>query len=236
MVAKQVKAGRRWAGNGALRYTGDMVRFAVPCLMVLAWGPPAFAEEASPAVPPPSSFDYLQYGVAFAAETVVSAGDVCPSSAVDPCILGSGGGLAVRVGYRSRGPWYVGGAYESSRHESSNLLRLAILQQLRAESRFYLDKGQRFTPYAAGGGGVALYGNEWSSETGGITTFLGLGFELQLSRTAVVGVAGAYRPFLFRGWTDSANQRRADRYLGFGLAHVVALELVFEIRDPLPRW
>ena len=83
---------------------------------------------------------------------------------------------------------------------------------------------------------MAIYGNEWGSETGGITTFLGLGFELQLSRTAVVGAGVAYRPFLFRGWTDSVNQRRADRYLGFGLAHVIALELVFEIRNPLPRW
>lgn len=216
-----------------LRYTEGMQRSAIACLVVLAWSAPALADDS---VPPPSSFDYLQYGVAFTAETVASAGDVCPDTAVDPCILGSGGGLALRVGYRTRGPWYVGGAYESSRHESSNLLRLAILQQLRAESRFYLDQGRRFTPYAAGGGGVALYGNEWSSETGGITTFLGLGFELQLSRTAVVGAGAAYRAFLFRGWTDAANQRRADRYLGFGLAHVIALELVFEIRDPLPRW
>jgi hypothetical protein len=214
-----------------------MVRFAVPCLVVLGWSTPALAQAAaSRSVPPTSTFDYLQYGVAFVAETVASAGDVCPSSAVDPCILGSGGGLAVRVGYRSRGAWYVGGAYESSRHDSSNLLRLAILQQVRAESRFYLDQGNRLTPYASGGGGVALYGSEWGSDTGGITTFLGLGLELQLSRTAVVGAGAAYRTFLFRGWTDSANQRRADRYLGFGLAHVMALELVFEIRDPLPRW
>lgn len=245
MGAKQVKAGRlvrraEAAGeaNGAnCDIPRDVVRIAVAALVVFGWAAPARGADAvERAVPPPSTFDYLQYGVAFAAETVVSAGDVCPDRAVDPCILGSGGGLAIRAGYRSRGPWYVGGAYESSRHESSNLLRLAILQQLRAESRFYVDQGQRFTPYAAGGGGVALYGSEWSSDTGGITAFLGGGFEFQLSRTAVVGLAAAYRPFLLRGWTDRANQRRADRYLGFGLAHVVALELVLEIRDPLPRW
>ena len=82
-----------------LGYTGAMVRFAVPCLVVLGWSTPALAEEAAERrVPPPSSFDYLQYGVAFAAETVASAGDVCQSTAVDPCILGSGGGLTVRVG------------------------------------------------------------------------------------------------------------------------------------------
>ena len=245
MRAKQVKAGRRGTSprhrdTPELGYTEYMVRRAVPCLIVLAWSASALgaegAEGGKRAVLQPSTFDYLQYGVAFVAETVAAAGDVCPAQAVDPCIFGSGGGLAVRVGYRSRGPWYVGGAYESSRHESSNLLRLAILQQLRAESRLYLDAGELFTPYAAGGGGVALYGSEWSSDTGGVTAFLGGGFEFQLSRTAVVGLAAAYRPFLFRGWPDRANQRRADRYLGFGLAHVLAVEVVLEIRDPLPRW
>jgi hypothetical protein len=52
----------------------------------------------------------------------------------------------------------------------------------------------------------------------------------------LVGIGLAYRPILFRGWTDTAGQRRADRYLGFGLAHVIALELSLEVRDPLPRW
>src|SRR5262245_24673719 len=178
---------------------------------------------------PPTSFEYLQYGVALVAEADVSAGDVCPSSATMPCIFGSGGGLAVRVGYRSRGPWYAGGAYESSRHEASNLMRLAILQQLRAESRYYFDEGARFTPYAMGGGGAAIYGNEWGAQTGGVTAFFGGGFEFQLNRTTVVGAALAYRPFLFRGWTDSADQKRADRFLGFGFAHVVAIELVVEV-------
>ncbi len=188
------------------------------------------------ATPPSSSFDYLQYGVAFAAETVASAGNICPEGAVAPCIFGSGGGLGVRVGYRARGSWYVGGAYEASRHESSNLLRLAILQQLRAESRYYLDQGSRVTPYGAFAVGAALYGSEWGADSGGMTAALGAGLELQLSRTAVVGVAAGYRPFFFRGWTDSAGQRRADGYLGFGMAHGAFLELILEVRDPLPRW
>jgi hypothetical protein len=186
--------------------------------------------------PPPSSFDYLQYGVALAAEMVVSGGDVCPETARAPCIFGSGGGMAVRVGYRSSSQWYVGGAYESSRHDPSNLLRLAILQQLRGEFRYYVNPETRASPYVSGGLGMALYGNEWGTDTGGVTTFLGFGLEFELSRTTVVGGAIAYRPFLFRGWTDTAGQRRADKYLGFGLAHVVALEVVLEVRDPLPRW
>ena len=186
--------------------------------------------------PPSSSFDYVQYGVAFAGEAIAAAGNVCPEGAVAPCIFGSGGGLTVRVGYRARGRWYVGGAYEASRHESSNLLRLAILQQFRAEARYYLDQGSRVTPYVGFGFGAMLYGSEWGADTGGVTAALGGGLELQLSRTAVVGAALGYRPFIFRGWTDSAGQRRADEYLGFGMAHGAFLELTLEVREPLPRW
>ncbi len=72
-----------------------------------------------PSTPPPISAHYLQYGVALTGETVLSAGEVCPTTANDlPCILSDGGGLTVRVGYRSRGPWYLGGAYEISRMDS----------------------------------------------------------------------------------------------------------------------
>jgi hypothetical protein len=32
------------------------------------------------------------------------------------------------------------------------------------------------------------------------------------------------------------GQQRADRFLGFGLAHFVVLELTLEVRRPLGRW
>jgi hypothetical protein len=183
-----------------------------------------------------SSLDYFQYGVALSAETKAHGGDVCPPGSLTPCILGSGGGLAVRVALRSRGPWLAGGAYEFSRHESSNLLRLAILQQLRGEVRYYLDRGTRLTPYAGAGVGLAAFGPEWGMDTGGLVTTLGGGVEFQITQSTVVGCAAMYRAFLLRGFTDSTGQHRSDRYFGFGLAHFVGLELVFEVRDPLPRW
>src|SRR5690242_17572273 len=104
--------------------------------------------------PPPNSLEYFQYGAALVSETLGSAADVCPAGAGTPCILGSGGGLLIRAGYRSRGPWLVQGSYEFSRHDSSNLLRLAILQQLRGEARYYLDQRTRLTPYLAMGAGL----------------------------------------------------------------------------------
>lgn len=204
------------------------VGIAVTCMA----GRAAAAHDALP----PSSTHYLQYGVALTTETSISGGDVCPEGASAPCILGSGGGIGVRVGYRSRTAWYAGGAYELSRQNSANLLRLPILQQLRAEARYYFDMRSRLTPYAAGALGAAVYGNEWGAETGGVAGGIGAGLEFQVTESTVVGLALMYRPLLLRGWTDSANQRRADRYLGFGLTHFLAIELNLGIREALARW
>jgi len=180
--------------------------------------------------------DALQFGMAFAAESVASPGNVCPESVTTPCILGSGGGVGVRVGYRATGPLYLGGAYEFSRHESSSQLRLAILQQLRGEVRYYMDYGNRATVFFSGGVGAHLYGSEWGATTGGPLAMLGVGLEFELSPTTVLGGALAYRMLLPRAFTDSAGERRADGPLGFGVAHLIGLELTLEVRDPFPRW
>lgn len=210
-------------------------RSVVPALLVSALlqtrAATAFASSA-----PQLSEHYLQYGVGLTAETVAAAGAVCPSNARAPCILGSGVGLAIRFGYRSRGPWYFGGAYEFSRQDSSNLLRLPILQQARAEVRLYTAADRRILPFVAFGLGGVTYGNEWGVDTGGVTAFVGGGVELQISRESVVGAMLGYRPVAFRRWEDSAGQVRADGLLGFGVSHMIGAELAFELRDPLPRW
>src|SRR5690606_22974903 len=130
------------------------VMIAKPSWMLalfLLSGRPALAQDdhiPQATRPPPSSLEYLVTGIALSAETVASPADMCPDDASDtPCIIERGLGLAIRAGYRTRGPWYAGGAYEFSRHESSNLLRLAIMQQLRGEMRYYIDLGTRATPY-----------------------------------------------------------------------------------------
>jgi opacity protein-like surface antigen len=197
--------------------------------------------------PPPNNVEYFQYGVAVAFEKVVSGGDVCPTAPAPPpgdapankatpCILGSGGGLGIRMGYRSRGPWYLGGAYEFTRMDSGNLLRLGILQQLRGEARYYLDAGNRLTPYGTLGLGGVFYGNEWKVSSGGPMLSAGLGLEFQITQSTVIGLALGYRGLLFHKWTDSTGQVRADEYLGFGFAHTVGLEFILELRSPLARW
>jgi hypothetical protein len=177
-----------------------------------------------------------QFGVALAAELVADAGDLCPEGAMTPCILGSGAGMGIRVAYRTPGPWFVGGAYEFSRHDSSSLLRLAILQQLRAEARYYFEGGKRVTPFLAGGLGVHIYGSDWTADTWGLVGSLGAGIGLELSPRIVLGGMASYRPLVPHKWTDASGQERADGALGFGLAHLVGLELTFEVRDPVPHW
>lgn len=198
--------------------------------------PPADSARSGRSRPPPFNVHYFQYGVSLVGELVPATGSICPSGAGAPCILGTGTGLGIRGGYRARRPWYLGGAYEITRHDSSNLLRLGTLQQLRGEARRYFELGGRLVPYAVGSGGATLYGNEFGFETGGFLASLGAGVEFQLSRSTVVGAAGGYRPLLLRSWTDTAGELRADGPAGFGLAHLVFLEIILEVRQQLSRW
>lgn len=179
--------------------------------------------------PPPLHIDYFTYGIAVSGDFLVAPGALCRDDAA-PCILGSGGGLVLRGGYQSPGPWWIGGAYQFSTTDSSNLYRLGTLQQLRAEMRYVLDLGYRTSPYATWGIGGVVYGNEFGVETGGGTGFLGLGFEMQLSRLAMLGGAVYYQPMVFAGFEDTAGFTRDT-----GVAHYMRVELQVELRSELSR-
>jgi hypothetical protein len=176
--------------------------------------------------PPPLNIPYVQYGAALAAESVLSAGAICGSSA-QPCILGSGAGVAVRLGLRTAGPWYFGGAYELSKQDPDKLYRLAILQQLRFETRYYVDTGRDVEPVVIAAVGVAGYGNEWGVDTFGPLATLGIGAEAQISRTTVVGVYLAYRAMYFKAFNDPTHNDRSA-----GVAQLLALEFDLGARDP----
>ena len=147
-----------------------------------------------------------------------------------PCILGPGAGPVLRGGYRPSGPWYIGGAYQFAKLDSNNLYRLGIMQQLRAEMRYFIDVGSRFTPYVTWAAGGVVYGNEFGVETGGAVTFAGAGVELEITRMAVVGLSFNYEPMLLAAFTDTAGQERNT-----GVAHFLHLELVIELRTELGR-
>ncbi|HQK17195.1 MAG TPA: hypothetical protein PLJ27_07065 [Polyangiaceae bacterium] len=183
---------------------------------------------AGPVQPPPLNVDYLQFGTALHVQFSLNPGPVCPSHARVPCILGSGAGLVARAGYRSRGPWYIGGAYSLAKLDTQGLMRLGVLQQLGGEMRYLLDFGLRTEPYLTAGLGGLAFGNEWHAEAWGLASFGGAGFEVQLSRTTIVGLAATYRPMLFFEWTDRAGQHRDT-----GVAHFWGLALTLEAREPL---
>lgn len=180
--------------------------------------------------PTPLLVDYAQYGVAFAGDLIAEPGPLCPADAPTPCIIGAGGGPVLRGGYRPSGPWYIGGAYQFAKLDSNNLYRLGILQQLRAEMRYFIDLGSRFTPYATWALGGIIYGNEFSAETGGVMTFVGAGVEFEVSRFAVIGLNAAYEPMLFVGFDDTAGQTRDT-----GVAHFAHIEFVIELKTELGR-
>ena len=179
------------------------------------------------ALPPPTNIVYLQYGVAFTAEVVTAAGPICDNVNV-PCILGPGGGVAIRAGWRGTGAVYLGGAYELSKQDPQKLLRLAILQQARGEGRYYFVSGRDTEPYLAGGAGVAGYGNEWGVDTWGPAVCVGAGVEAQITRRTVVGLAFNYRFLYFQKFRDTSGADRAA-----GVAQLFGLDLVLEQRDPI---
>jgi hypothetical protein len=184
--------------------------------------------DEEPAVLPPSPRrPFLQYGVAFTVEGVAAPGPIC-SDPNSPCILGSGGGIAGRVGWRATENLYIGGAYELSKQEPNELYRLAILQQARAELRRYFPTGHRTTPFAVAGLGLAGYGNEWAIDTWGPSATIGGGVELQLAGGVLFDAALIYRPIYFRSFVDSSTLSHDG-----GVAHFVGLELAVEAQEAL---
>jgi hypothetical protein len=188
---------------------------------------PSGGSSGSVSTPPPLEVPYLQYGVAITTEIVADAGKMCSTAGI-PCILGSGGGIVARIGRRSAGPWYFGGAYELSKQDPASLYRFATLQQLRAEARWYLNTGLDTYPYATATSGAVTYGNEWGIDTYGPIESLGVGLESQISRRTVVGVAFSYRVLWLNEFHDSAGNDRAG-----SLVQMAGIDLFVEERSPM---
>lgn len=186
-----------------------------------------FARELEHAPPPPSHVVYFQYGVAFTANQVLAAGAICDDLS-KPCILGSGGGVIIRGGWRSSGPLYLGGAYELTKQDPNKLYRIALLQQARFEGRYYFPTHRVVEPYGSASLGVVGYGNEWAIDTWGGTGSVGGGIEYQITQFTVVGVGLTYRLAYMRGFVDTAGTNRDA-----GMAQMLGLDIVLEQRAAL---
>jgi hypothetical protein len=186
----------------------------------------SFEPESRPTPAPPRRA-YFQYGVAFTVEGVAHAGPVC-ADPNQPCILGSGGGIDIGIGWRPTDYFYLGGAYEFSKQDPNKLFRLAILQQARVEMRHYFPTGKSAEPFALFALGLAAYGNEWAVATWGPSGTLGGGLEVELNGGVVLDVSLAYRPIYLRSFADSI-----PAYHEAGVAHFISLQIALEAQDTL---
>ncbi len=202
---------------------------------LVAFAHRARAQNASPNDPSASTPAHLaqafiQYGLAFTGEFVVAPGPIC--NGVPSCILGSGGGLTVRIGRRLRGPLYFGAAYEFSKMNSAQLYRVGILQQARAEGRYYVFTGRSMEPWFGATVGADFYGNLWGFDTGGPLLGASIGTEFQISTEFTLGVALSYRALFFIPFTDSAGAARPAAGNDPGFSHLIGIDLIVESREP----
>jgi hypothetical protein len=189
----------------------------------------AFSTPGGPSASPESRLQTgsFQYGAGLTAEALASAGALCSKTPNAPCVVGSGGGLAVRFGYRYHAPFHLGAAYECSKLDAHKAVVLPILQQLRVEARYFVPLLLPHSAFIVAGAGGAGYGAEWSVQTFGGMLLFGGGIEWHLSRTAVLATSVTYRPILLKAWVDPTGQSRPS-----GVVSFVGLEVSVEQLRP----
>lgn len=166
----------------------------------------------------------LQFGIAIAGKFALSS-PFCPNDV--SCILGSGGGIAARVGHAFRNGWYLGGGYDFSKHDASLLYRLGILQQLRGEVRYHYALGKNWFLVPYGALGFVAYGNEWSIQTAGPGLTIGTAAEVHAGRS-VIGFGFSWQGIYLQRLEDPS---RAGQYYSAGVPQFLSLELRLEATE-----
>ncbi|MEO7092030.1 MAG: hypothetical protein ABI175_02190 [Polyangiales bacterium] len=180
--------------------------------------------------PFPSTGQYLDYGMSFHSEALLTSGRLCPKDAKENCVLGSGAGISFFGAYRS--PRYsLGAAYEVTFHDSSNIYQRGVLQQLRGEWRIRpsgLVFGDSIVGFLGVGAGITAYGDNWAIDTYGPSAHGMIGTEIDLGVKVALVIAVAYRALYLKSFTDPSQQERPA-----GIAHMLGLSVGLELHDPL---
>jgi hypothetical protein len=176
--------------------------------------------------PAPDNQVSAHYGVGIVAEIPASTGRLCDDT--NPCILGSGAGVAARLGFDTPNRRLLGIVYSVTKQDSAKLYRLATLQQLRAEGRLGFNTHRIFEPFVLGGLGAAAYGNEWAIDTYGPLISLGVGGRLEVAHAAFVALSLNYRGFRSVAFTDDSGVSRP-----VALVQLVGFDISFETLDKL---
>ena len=180
--------------------------------------------------PFPSTGQYLDYGMSFHSEALLTSGRLCPKDAKENCVLGSGAGISFFGAYRS--PTYsLGAAYEVTFHDSSNIYQRGVLQQLRGEWRVRprgLVVAESVVGFFGVGAGITAYGDNWAIDTYGPSAHGMVGGEIDLGVKVALVISIAYRALYLKSFTDPSQQERPA-----GIAHMLGLSVGLELHDPL---
>jgi hypothetical protein len=170
--------------------------------------------------------NFLQASAGLVGEFVVHAGGLCEGTS--SCILGSGAGVVARAGWRNTSPFFLGAAYELTRHDADNLYRLATLQHIRGEVRYIMDSQMQTRPFLVAGVGILAYGNEWGVDSQGAALSLGIGMESELGPSTLASTCLSYRTAYFTPF-----QVATVGVLPGSVAHFLSLEFTLDVLEPM---
>jgi hypothetical protein len=178
--------------------------------------------------PYPSVGRYLSYSVSLASDVLLNGGVVC-SKAVERCVIGGGGGIALGGSYREPSS-SLGAVYEVTFHDSHSIYQRGVLQQLRGEWHYRPKVGllENVTPVIGAGLGFAVYGDNWAVATFGPIGAVLAGVEIELGVKLSLDISLSYRPLYFRRWTDASGQDRTA-----GIVHFLGIVWGLELNEPL---
>ncbi|MGZ3449564.1 MAG: hypothetical protein ACXVEF_08180 [Polyangiales bacterium] len=201
-----------------------------PSAQPVPWGSSEGGDTREGLDPLPSTGRYLTFGFSFLSEGLLATGNVCPKSASEKCVLGSGGGISFSGALRT--PTYsLGAAYAATFHDSNNIYQRGVVQEARGEFRFRPREwtiGESINPFIGTGAGLAMFGDNWQVATIGLAGHGSVGVEFDLGVKVAVLFAITYRAIYFRSFDDASGQHRPA-----GLAQMLGLQLGLELHEPL---
>lgn len=179
--------------------------------------------------PYPSVGRYVTYSIGFPVEALLDPGVVC-AHALERCMIGGGGGIALGAAYRDGGT-SLGAVYEVTFHDSHSIYQRGVLEQIRGEWALHSRSPLIFEgvqPFLSAGAGFAVYGDSWAIATYGPIGSLGAGIEIELGVKLTATASLAYRPIYFKRFSDASGQERPA-----GFVHFLGFNFGLQLREPL---
>lgn len=185
---------------------------AIVTLVVLAASAVAQAQAAEFAgVPSPEDdVPYGAYGISVGARIVAASGSLCPDREGVTCVLGTGGGFALRASRRWPTGLGIEGGYEVFAHNTGDLYDPGLVQALFASARAEVATAGRVRPFGRAGIVLAALGDSFAPDTAGAGLDVAGGLEVELSQVLAISVAGTTRALWFLPFETQDGVGRSD--------------------------